>query len=69
MTDEQKLEKAIMVYAQLCNNLDARNWHYEKDDENARTFCQRPNLESDYQPQTHLDQHPYYIYRITFSLW
>ena len=39
MTDEQKLEKAIMVYAQLCNNLDARNWHYEKDDEKLRITC------------------------------
>ncbi len=39
MTDEQKLEKAVAVYAQLCNNLDAHGWHYDKEDEKLRITC------------------------------
>ena len=34
MTDESKLALAKKVYGTLCDAIDARHWHYEKDDQN-----------------------------------
>lgn len=39
MNDEMKLRRAKEVFAQACRGLDARKWHYDKDEEELMIQC------------------------------
>ncbi|MBO5778777.1 MAG: hypothetical protein J6R82_04330 [Clostridia bacterium] len=39
MTDENKMMQAKAVFANICDSLDARSWHYDKNEEGLSIRC------------------------------
>jgi hypothetical protein len=39
MTDENKMMQAKAVFADICESLDARDWHYDKNEEDLAIRC------------------------------
>ena len=39
MSEEKELKQAQTVYKALCEMLNERDWHYEKDEENLAIKC------------------------------